>query len=676
MFGLIEFAMGKPSGKKKKQARAKTSDTNAKRNRSVEVKNIAFDEDMGIFINMAQELKEEGNKLFQKRDLQGALLNYDKALKLLPKNHADVPYLHTNMATCFMQMGPGEYHRAIAACNLALEVSPKYSKALLKRARCYESLNRFELAFQDVGAILSAEPNNVMAQEIAERMKKELEDNSVEEEENLTDPECVASPYDSPQFKPLKSKIKKKKNGKSDAKISKERTNVKEQPMKNVKLVMGEDIRRAQIPSNCSIVELREIVRNRFPRLEGVLIKYKDSEGDLVTITATEELRWAETSAEPQGSIRLYVTEVSPHQEPLFFEAKQNGISGSRGMRWREESEPVCIEDWIVQFARLFKNHVGFETVTCLDLHKLGMKFNVEAMEETVTSEEAQELFEVAAEKFQEMTALALFNWGNVHMSRARKRVFLTEDGSRESVLAQVKTAYEWAESEYVKAGEKYRESVKFNPHFYEGHLALGQQQFELAKLSWYNAVGNKVNLETWHSEGLLDLFDSVQQSITEGTKIWMKSKDKHKELSKLDKGKMLLQKMGLDELFEDISPEEVEEMHACIHSQINLLMGTVLYERSAIEYKLGIQFWDETLNMALENFQAAGASKIDTDFMKKNHCSETAHKGLGYDIDEIAQAWSEMYDVKRWMSGIPSFRLEPLLRRRIPKLHLILEDD
>ncbi|RWR91039.1 HSP-interacting protein isoform X1 [Cinnamomum micranthum f. kanehirae] len=237
------------------------------------------------------------------------------------------------------------------------------------------------------------------------------------------------------------------------------------------------------------------------------------------------------------------------------------------------------------------------------------------------------------------MTALSLFNWGNVHMSQARKRVLLTEDGSRESVLAQVKTAYERAESEYVKAGEKYRESVKFNPHFYEGHLALGQQQFELAKLS------------------------CVQQSITEGTKIWMKSNDKHKELSKMDKGKMVLQKMGLDELLEDISPEEVEEMHACILSD-QPFNGHSLFFMSVwqIEYKLGIQFWDETLNMALENFQAAGASKIDTDVMKKNHCSETAHKGLGYDIDEIAQAWSEMYDVKRWMSGILSFPLEPLL--------------
>lgn len=622
--------MGKPTGKKKKQAGAKTGETNVKRNRSVEASSKAFDKDTTVFVTMAQELKQEGNKLFQKRDHEGALFNYEKALKLLPKNHADMPYLHTNMATCYMQMGPDEYHKAIAECNLALEVSPKYSKALLKRARCYESMNRRELAFLDINAVLSSEPNNFMAQEIAERIKNDLENKGGETEE---DSEYLTSPYDSPQYKPLKTRTKKKKNGKSNEKISgtedktlvEESNNMKEQPVKNVKLVMGEDIRWARMPSNCSIVQLREIVRNRFPRLKGVLIKYKDSEGDLVTITTTEELRWAETSAEPQGSVRLYVIEVSPDQE-LFFDC----ISGCTSMKRREEGGPVCIEDWIVQFARLFKNHVGFDTVTCLDLHEIGMKLYAEAMEDTVTSEEAQELFEVAAEKFQEMTALALFNWGNVHLSRARKRVFLTEDGSRESVIAQVKTAYDWAESEYVKAGEKYRESLKFKPDFYEGHLALGQQQFEQAKLSWYNAIGNKVNLETWPSEGLLDLFDSVEKNIREGAGIWEKAKNQHlNELYIPDKGKILLQKMGLDGLFKDMTPEEAEELHDSIQSQINLLMGTVLYERSAIEYKLGIQFWEDTLETAIENFAAAGASETDTAVMRNNHCSKsTAQQG------------------------------------------------
>lgn len=47
---------------------------------------------------------------------------------------------------------------------------------------------------------------------------------------------------------------------------------------------------------------------------------------------------------------------------------------------------------------------------------------------------------------------------------------------------------------------------------------------------------------------------------------------------------------------------------------------------------------------------------------------------GLGFDINEIVQAWNEMYDAKRWQIGVPSFRLEPLFRRRVPKLHQILE--
>lgn len=48
---------------------------------------------------------------------------------------------------------------------------------------------------------------------------------------------------------------------------------------------------------------------------------------------------------------------------------------------------------------------------------------------------------------------------------------------------------------------------------------------------------------------------------------------------------------------------------------------------------------------------------------------------GFGFKIDEIVQAWNEMYDAKRWQIGVPSFRLEPLFRRRVPKLYHILEN-
>ena len=58
----------------------------------------------------------------------------------------------------------------------------------------------------------------------------------------------------------------------------------------------------------------------------------------------------------------------------------------------------------------MFKNDVGFESETYLGLHELRIMLYSEAMEEAVTSEEAQDLFDIAGQKFQEMTALALFN--------------------------------------------------------------------------------------------------------------------------------------------------------------------------------------------------------------------------------------------------------------------------
>ncbi|GMI86973.1 hypothetical protein HRI_002366600 [Hibiscus trionum] len=50
---------------------------------------------------------------------------------------------------------------------------------------------------------------------------------------------------------------------------------------------------------------------------------------------------------------------------------------------------------------------------------------------------------------------------------------------------------------------------------------------------------------------------------------------------------------------------------------------------------------------------------------MIKNHCSNvTALEGVGFKIDEIVQAWNDMYDVKKvtdWCSIIPTGAIVPL---------------
>ncbi|XP_030954690.1 protein PHOX1-like [Quercus lobata] len=716
--------MGRQSGKKKKQAGETSSDASPKQSKIGDKSPKGYDKDTAVFISMSQALKEEGNKLFQKRDHEGAMLKYEKALKLLPRNHIDVSYLRSNMAACYMQMGLSEYPRAVHECNLALEVTPRYSKALLKRARCYEALNRLDLALRDVSTVLDIEPNNLMALEIAERVKQALEkkglkvnDTVIELPLNYVEPQCSLPPPKVMKVKKRKKKINKVEEKKAEEvteekkaeevteeKVAEENVEDKkadvkvvveekissieeEVPKKTVKLVLGEDIRWAQLPVDCSLLQLREVVHDRFPSSRAVLIKYRDQEDDLVTITTDEELRWAEASAESQGSVRLYIVEVSPEKDPFFerlngkvvqnHSIKCNNIATNGDVvKCKKLEVTSCIEDWVIQFAQLFKNHAGFESDTCLDLHELGMKLYSEVMEEAVTSEEAQDLFDIAGDKFQEMAALALFNWGNVHMSRARKRVYFTEDASKESILAQIKTAYDWAQKEYITAGKRYEEALKIKPDFYEGFLALGQQQFELAKLSWYYAIGNNADLQTWPSTDVLQLFNNAEDNMEKGMQIWEELEEhRQSELSKPKNIETLLQKMGLDGLFKDISLHEAMEQAANMRSQINILWGTMLYERSIVEFKLDIPVWNECLEVAVEKFELAGASPTDIAVMVKNHCSnDNALEGLGFKIDEIVQAWNEMCEAKRRQSEIPSFRLEPLFRRRVSKIYHALE--
>ncbi|PON89853.1 N-terminal acetyltransferase A, auxiliary subunit [Trema orientale] len=715
--------MGKPTGKKKDPEPQKPGNANSKPSKPSDRTSKAFDEDTAIFINMSQELKEEGNKLFQKRDHEGAMLKYEKALKLLPKTHIDVAHLHSNMAACYMQMGLGEYPRAISECNLALEVSPRYSKALLKRAKCYEALNRLDLALRDVNTVLSMEPNNLNALEILEGVKKVMSEKGIVIDEKEIGLANVELPSSSRLRKVVKERVKKKKGKKVEdkaevkmvledkassvkdkevitktiveeakkpvkGKVSKKPVKEEKVVTKTVKLVLGEDIRWAQLPGNCSMRLVREIVKDRFPGLKGVLVKYKDQEGDLVTITTTDELRLAESSGDLQGSLKLYIAEASPDQEPVYegisdeeeleSSTKSSNVieNGDIGKGKEIEKGVTSVEDWILQFARLFKNHVGFDSDSYLDLHELGMKLHSEAMEDMITSDDAQELFNIAADKFQEMTALALFNWGNVHMSKARKRVTYPEDASRDYIVEQIKAAYDWARKEYMKAEKRYEEALKIKPDFYEGYLALGQQQFEQAKLCWYYSVGSKVELETGPSSEVLQLYNKAEDSMEKGMLMWEEMEEQRlNELSKADKYKAQLQKMGLDGLVKDLSADEAAEQAANMKSQIYLLWGTLLYERSVVEYKLGLPTWEECLEVSVEKFELAGASPTDIAVMIKNHCSnETALEGLGFKIDEIVQAWNEMYDAQRWQFGVPSFRLEPLFRRRVPKLHSMLE--
>ncbi|XP_021823214.1 protein CLMP1 [Prunus avium] len=739
--------MGKSGGRKKKGASNQvSSDGN-----SSPMANGGVDLDSSVFLKRAQELKEEGNKRFQSKDYVGALEQYDNALKLTPKIHPDRAVFHSNRAACLMQMKPIDYETVVAECTMALQVQPRYVRALLRRARAFEAIGKYEMAMQDVQVLLGADPNHRDALEIAQRLRTALgprqeaqqdlhsrpspaalgasavrgapiaglgpclparpaakkaaasaggsglsqinrpeKPQTVLPAENGPEPKTqmpklVLKPTNASSKSPNPSKANQKEPSSVSLSIHGQRSEAANR-WRPLKLVYDHDIRLSQMPVNCTFRVLREAVTKRFPSSKSVLIKYKDNDGDLVTITSTAELRLAESCADrvipeyPEidkadsiGMLRLHIVDVTPEQEPPLLEEEEEKAAENEGIKEDESNsnsslsesvleagdyetdkvekeaqkekpgaseDPECkeleMDDWLFEFSQLFRSHVGIDPDAHIDLHELGMELCSEALEEAVTSEEAQGLFDKAASKFQEVAALAFFNWGNVYMCAARKRIPLDESAGKEVVESQLQTAYDWVKEKYSLAREKYEEALSIKPDFYEGLLALGQQQFEMAKLHWSFALAKKIDLSSCDSTEMLNLFDSAEEKMKVATEMWEKLEEQRaKELkdpsaSKREELLKKRKKQGSGNEGEssgasgqgEISADEAAEQAAVMRSQIHLFWGNMLFERSQVECKLGLDGWKKNLDAAVERFKLAGASEADISLVLKNHFS------------------------------------------------------
>lgn len=472
-------------------------------------------------------------------------------------------------------------------------------------------------------------------------------------------------------------------------------------PVRPLKLIYGHDIRLAKMPFGCKINELRELVRKRFPSSKAVLIKYRDADGDLVTITNTEELRLAEEALEAEIAkkkfstesstdaveavsaiskptalsepLRLHVVEVPFEQEPVLEDEEDdvpveeevdnatvvscsdsskeiaelnvlspekplkvgtNKKAGSIGNCCEDisdkdddvnKSKEVEMDDWLVDFAQLFRTHIGVDPDVHIDLHELGMELCAEALEETVTSDDAQPLFEAAACKFQEVAALAFFNWGNVYMCAARKRIPLEGTNGKGEYEKRLQMAYDWAQGQYEQARLKYEEALKVKPDFYEGVLALGQESFESAKLRWSLAIASQVDLTTWDSSETLGLFIKAEERMQIAFGMWEKLEEVR--LNEAKAGHRVGQRevsKGHRDAPQELTEAETKEQFLVMRFQINLFWGNILFEHSQVQYKLGLPSWKSLLDAAVKKFELAGASPADIAVVMNNHISNS----------------------------------------------------
>ncbi|KAK4768799.1 hypothetical protein SAY86_026949 [Trapa natans] len=123
-------------------------------------------------LEKSNESKLEGNALFVAGQYEDALSKYELALQLVPEVPVSAELrsiCYANRGICFLKLG--KYDETTRECTKALELNPKYVKALLRRAEAHEKRENFEEAITDMKKILEIDPSNDQARKTIFRLE-------------------------------------------------------------------------------------------------------------------------------------------------------------------------------------------------------------------------------------------------------------------------------------------------------------------------------------------------------------------------------------------------------------------------------------------------------------------------------------------------------------------------
>lgn len=125
-------------------------------------------------LDQAIDFKNDGNTRFKAGKFNEAIELYDKAIKTCPQTHpTDLATFYQNRAAAYEQLK--KWSSVKDDCTKALELNPRYIKALHRRARACESSNDLTGSLEDITAtcILEGFQNN-SSLVFADRVLKEL----------------------------------------------------------------------------------------------------------------------------------------------------------------------------------------------------------------------------------------------------------------------------------------------------------------------------------------------------------------------------------------------------------------------------------------------------------------------------------------------------------------------
>eukprot|EP00884_Botryococcus_braunii_P004781 jgi/Botrbrau1/14303/Bobra.0207s0008.1 len=380
------------------------------------------------------KLKTEGSKQFTRKEYAKAADTYEKALRTLAGTidaKEERAQLHSNKAACLMMQQ--RFKEAVNECTSALEALPGYSKALVRRAKAYENMGHYKQALSDIQKANKADSPSAENVETEKRLKDIVSGKR---------PGTIATST---------------ANGALTRRGS---TKGRHPLVFMAKVSLGDEVRQMHLMATTTYAELLEAVRAKFPNAPPFAIKYVDREGDLVTIVDKMDLGRAvaevyEAAERVSGgahgprlphnlmpALRLTLQPVASQEDvpkPPADELaamEQNSLARRilRGQAASDASaqangnkdqtpQEVEVEQWVLDFAALFREQLGVDHDRPLDLQAHAWEQLQSALDMSVRDDRSLPLFDKAAARFQEMSAQGMLQWGNVLMLKGKRLV-------------------------------------------------------------------------------------------------------------------------------------------------------------------------------------------------------------------------------------------------------------
>jgi tetratricopeptide (TPR) repeat protein len=121
----------------------------------------------------AAELKAQGNARYKAGDFFEAIRLYGRAICYCPlddaHNHSRAVF-HSNRAACHLAVG--RHEQCIDDCSVAVDLDPRYVRALMRRAKAYEKIERLEDAVEDLDAAVAVDSSYAPALQEQRRVKQ------------------------------------------------------------------------------------------------------------------------------------------------------------------------------------------------------------------------------------------------------------------------------------------------------------------------------------------------------------------------------------------------------------------------------------------------------------------------------------------------------------------------